>query len=528
VILPPERTIVSIDNEECVEINGPSRQHIEVTCPADGLHVGRVPITDPADIPAVAARLRAAQPAWEDLGPEGSSRFLIQWLNWIMDNNDRLVELAQAETGKSWGDAAFETLIAMEVTNYHTRNARKFLAPRARMPHGLGSVTKKLTIRPRPYPLVGVITPWNGPIGTQAMDAIPALIAGAAVLSKPSEITPLSWTELVRAWNDELGAPPVIECVNGLGATGTAVVDEVDMVMFTGSVRTGRKVAARAGERLVPCALELGGKDAMIVLADADIDRAVRAAVWGGMHNSGQACISVERVYVEASVHDEFVDKLVRRVSELRVGTDAPGAYSSDIGAMATPEQVDVVERHVADAIAKGARALTGGKRKESVGLFFQPTVLVDVDHSMMCMREETFGPTIPVMKVRDAAEALRLANDSDYGLSSSVWSRDGARANRIASRLEAGSVNINNVLMSAFQFPLPMGGWKQSGIGVRFGGANGLLKYCRQQSVVSERLVFPSEPHWYPYDPRKSRLRARVARFLGAHDWMRRLGRTP
>ena len=500
---------------------------LEIRCPADGTPVGSVPIDSPADVAAAAARARAAQPAWEELGPKGRSRYVLRWLDWILDNQDRLVRLAQDESGKSWGDASFETLIATEVINYYTRHAEAFLAPRSLRPHGPASLGKKLVAQPRPHQLVGIITPWNGPIGTQAMDAIPALIAGAAVLSKPSEVTPLSWTELTRAWQDEIGAPPVLQTVNGRGGTGAAVVDEVDMVSFTGSTATGRKIAARAGERLVPASLELGGKDPMVVLADADLDRAVGGAVWGGMHNAGQACISVERIYVEAPAYDEFVDKLVAKVAALCVGKDAPSSYTADIGAMATADQLEIVERHVQDALAKGARVLTGGTRRAD-GLFFEPTVLVDVDHSMACMRDETFGPTLPVMKVDDAEAAVRLANDSPYGLSSSIWTSDADRAQALARRIDSGSVNINNALMSAFQFPLPMGGWKSSGVGSRFGGAAGLLKYCRQQAVMSERIALSGEPHWYPYVAARSLLQAKAFRFLGAHDWRRRLGRTP
>jgi acyl-CoA reductase-like NAD-dependent aldehyde dehydrogenase len=305
------------------------------------------------------------------------------------------------------------------------------------------------------------------------------------------------------------------------------VVDEVDMIMFTGSTRTGRKIAARAGERLIPCSLELGGKDAMLVLDDADMDRATSAAVWGAMWNSGQICISVERVYVEAPVYAEFVSKVTEKVKGLRQGMDPDGSYTSDVGAMATEAQLEIVERHVEDALAKGAKVVTGGRRAKE-GFFFEPTVLVDVDHSMSCMRDETFGPTLPIMKVADEDEAISLANDSPYGLSSSVWTRDAERAVRVARKVEAGAVNINNVMISTFQLPLPMSGWKSSGVGSRSGGAAGVLKYCRQQSVVSERINLKAEPHWYPYKPWSSKLQARLVRLLGAHDWRRRLGLAP
>lgn len=505
-----------------------SVKRIEIRCPADGRTVGSVTAAGPDEVAAVADALRAAQPAWEAIGPRARGRHLLRWLDWILDNEQRLLRLVQLEAGKSWSDAAVELAVVLDVINYFVDNGERFLADRKVRPAGVANAARRLRVRARPHQLVGLITPWNGPLAGPMMDAVGALMAGAAVLSKPSEVTPLAWTEAVRGWREEIGAPEVLAAVNGGGATGAAVVDAVDMVMFTGSVRTGRAIAARAGERLIPCSLELGGKDAMIVLADADLERAAGAAVWGSMMNAGQACVSVERVYVEAAVYEEFVEKVAAKVRPLRTGMDEPGAYSCEIGAMVTAAQVDIVERHIADAVAKGARILLGGKRKEEGSHFVEPTVLVDVDHSMACMREETFGPTLPIMKVRDEDEAIALANDSDFGLSSSLWTRDRHRAERLSRRIEAGSVSINNAIVATFQLPVPMGGWKQSGVGSRFGGPNGMLKYCRQQSVVEERIALKSEPNWFPVRTDRARQMAKLVRFLGAHDWRRRLGRTP
>jgi acyl-CoA reductase-like NAD-dependent aldehyde dehydrogenase len=498
---------------------------IEVRCPADGRTVGYIPNQGAEEVAAMAAELRAAQPAWEALGPDGRAKHLYAWLDWIFDNEERLLELVQAESGKSWGDASIETMVAVEVINYYAKNARDFLSDKSYRPHGPAGITKKLEVHIRPHQLVGVVIPWNYPLGNPLMDVPQALLAGAAVLSKPSEFTPLAWAECVRGWREEIGAPPVLACALGAGGTGAAIVEVVDMIHFTGSTRTGKKIGVRAAERLIPASLELGGKDPMIVLDDANIERAVNGAVWGGLFNAGQSCIAVERVYVQEPVYDEFVSRLVAEVGKLRQGMDAKGSFTADLGAMATENQLEIVERHVQDARDKGARVLTGGTRG-ATGLFYAPTVLVDVDHTMDCMTEETFGPTLPIMKVRDEEEALRLANDSPYGLAGSVWTGSPERADRVARRLEIGSISVNNAMASIFQFPLPMGGWKQSGLGMRFGGPSGMLKYCKQQAYCAERVDLKSEIHWYPYKKSRSKASALMVRLLGAHDWRRRLGR--
>src|SRR6201987_3284496 len=500
---------------------------VEVLNPADGSVVGVV-----ADMPAdqvtrIAAELRSAQPAWEALGPQGRAVYLRRWLNWIVDNQDRILGLVHREAGKSWGDAQIELLVCMEVINYYAKHGAEFLADETRRPHGPASAAKNLRIRYRPYELVGVITPWNYPLGMPMLDVPQALMAGAAVLTKPSEETPLGWAEVVRGWNEEIGAPPVLGCVTGRGDTGRAVVDVVDMVQFTGSTKTGRQIGIHCAERLIPVSLELGGKDAMIVLSDAPLQRTVRGAIWGGLFNSGQSCVAVERIYVEDSVYDEFTSRLVDEVNKLRQGHDAAGSFFADIGALANEAQMAIVERQVDDAVTRGARILTGGKRAER-GLFYPPTVLVDVDHTMACMHEETFGTLLPIMKVSSEDEAIAMANDSNYGLGASVWAASKERANRVGRRIEAGGVNINNAMMHVFQFPLPMGGWKGSGLGHRMGGPDGIRKYYRAQAVVSEKLNLPTETHWYPYSSRKARLSGAVLRLLEMHDWRRRLGRRP
>lgn len=493
---------------------------ITVRCPADGRVVGSVPDMTAAQVHEMATALRAAQPEWEDLGPDGRARHLLRFLDWVLDNEKRLIGIMQEETGKSWGDAQVETAVVVDTVNYFTKHAAEFLADRTIKREGAIALTKNLRVFHRPHQLVGVITPWNGPLATSTIDGIPALMAGAAVLFKPSEVTPLTWAEVTRGWLDEVKAPPVVGCVTGAGAAGAAVVEEVDMIQFTGSTATGRRIAARAGERLIPCGLELGGKDAMIVLDDADIDRATSGAVWGGLWNSGQICVSVERIYVQDKVYDEFVGKLTEKVGALRQGMDPDGSYATEIGAMATESQVKIVERHVADALDRGARVVTGGKRSDT-GLFFEPTVLTGVDHSMACMRDETFGPTLPVMRVRDEDEAIALANDSPYGLAASVFSGNSERADRVARRLQAGAVNINSVLTATMLLVVPMGGWKTSGIGSRH-GAGGIRKYTKTQSIVISRFNLKKDPHEYPYTGRNYKLIGRIVKFFygrGARD---------
>jgi acyl-CoA reductase-like NAD-dependent aldehyde dehydrogenase len=498
---------------------------IEVRNPADGSVVGAVPADTPETVAAKARELRLFQPEWEAMGAKGRKPWLLKFQDWMLDNAEHITDVLQAESGKPRSEAAIEVPMSADGLKYWARNAEAFLADAHPKPHNPLTKVKRLTTAYRPYPVVGMITPWNFPFAMPAIDAVPALAAGASVLLKPSEVTPLSAVEFVRGWT-EIGAPPVLALATGLGGTGAAVVANSDFVQFTGSTATGRKVAVACAERLIPYGLELGGKDPAIVLADADLERAANGITWGGMFNSGQACISVERVYVEEPVYDEFVEKLTDKVGQLREGKD-DHRHRVDVGAMATAAQRDLVQRHVDGAVAEGARVTTGGK-PTGVGTFFEPTVLADVTSEMACMTEETFGPTLPVVKVANEEEAIRLANDSNYGLSGSVWTRDAARGERVARRLETGSVNVNDVMMASFSFALPMGGWKNSGVGARNGGAAGLLKYCRAQAITTPRIPTQSrEMLWYPYSRRKGRFATGIIRAASARG-LRRFGIKP
>jgi len=352
-------------------------------------------------------------------------------------------------------------------------------------------------VRYRPAGVVGVIGPWNYPLTNTFGDAIPALMAGNAVVMKPSEVTPLT-SLLVAEGADAVGLPGgVLSVATGAGETGAALIDHVDMIHFTGSTRTGRKVAARAVERLIPVSLELGGKDPMIVLDDADLERAANMAVQWAMANSGQICMAVERVYVEEGVYDRFVSSVVEKVSRLRQG--APGAPGSvDIGAMTFPPQIDIVDKHVRDAIDKGAQVLVGGRKAAGPGRFYEPTVLTGVDHTMDVMRDETFGPVLPIMKVRDADEAVQLANDTRYGLNSSVFTRDLEKGERIARRLGAGNACVNDALMNYMAQEAPFGGTNESGLGVRH-GPPGIRKYCSSQTIMVTRFGPKRELTMFP-----------------------------
>jgi acyl-CoA reductase-like NAD-dependent aldehyde dehydrogenase len=487
---------------------------VAVENPATGEIIATVPDLGADAVAEMAAKGRAAQTEWESYGFDGRARVLLRAQKWLMDNADRVVETIVSETGKTYEDAQLAEI-------GYAGNAFGFWAKQG--PHYLGDEKikssqvlvkgKKLVLRFSPLGLIGVIGPWNYPLTNSFGDCIPALMAGNSVILKPSEITPLTSLLLADGLRD-CGLPDnVLQIATGRGETGAALVEHVDMIMFTGSTRTGRKVAEAAARRLIPASLELGGKDPMIVLSDADLERAANFATYYSMQNAGQTCISIERVYVEEPVYDEFVAKVSEKVRALRVGK--PDGYGSvEVGAITFPPQLDTIKDHVADAVQKGAKVLTGGETLSGPGRFYQPTVLVDVDHSMKCMTEETFGPTLPIMKVGDAEEAVRLANDSPYGLGASVFTKDSKRGEAIARRLQAGAANVNDAMINYTVLELPMGGAKASGLGSRH-GAGGIRKYCSQQAIVVTRLGMKKELFMYPYSSRTSRLLARFFKFM-------------
>ena len=473
--------------------------------------IGELEAKNAADVRAALDVARKAQRDWGALAVDERARVLRRAVRVLLAREAEFVEVIRRETGKPEAEAlGVELLAACDALSYYARRARRILADRTVPVHLMKS--KKLRIAHRPLGVVGIVTPWNFPFLLSLNPSAQALVAGNAVLLKPSEATPQSG-QLVEELFRAAGLPEgLLQCLPGDGETGRALVEAgCDKISFTGSVATGRRVAEACGRQLIPCTLELGGKDPMIVCGDADLERAAAGAVYGAFANAGQVCVSTERVYVVDSVADEFVRRVVAKTAELRQGAGG----EADIGPMILPSQLDVVDRHVQDAVAHGARVLAGGRRNPAAqGLFYEPTVLVDVDHDMAVMREETFGPVLPIMRVRDEEEALRLANDTHYGLNANVWTRDKRRGVELAKQVQSGSAVVNDCMITYGLPESPFGGRKESGIG-QVNGEMGLRSYCYAQSITIDRFGGKSEMMWFPYTARKTRLMQRVMRFL-------------
>jgi acyl-CoA reductase-like NAD-dependent aldehyde dehydrogenase len=476
---------------------------LAVRDPAHGTVIEELPLDGAESVAAAVARARAAQPAWAALSPKERCRVLKRARREMVKVRGEIIDRLERETGKARFDVAGELMGVCLDIGHLARRAPRWLKTERVSTRPLFGKRGFVTYKPRG--VVGIISPWNAPLNLAIGDAVPALLAGNAVVIKPSELTPLATLRAVEAMNRVL-APDVLQVVVGYGDTGGALVDHVDMICMTGSPETGRRVMERASRRLVPVLLELGGKDPMIVLRDADLDRAAKGAAWGGCMMTGQVCMSVERVYVEAPVAEAFTQKLVEEMSRLRTGENGRDA-EIDYGPFTSPRQVEIVERHLDDAKAKGARVLCGGTRVERPGgIYFAPTVVTGVDHGMALMTEETFGPVVPVMPVRDADEALRLANETRYGLNASVWTRDVERGIELATRIESGNVCVNDCLLSAGVPGLPFGGAKQSGIGTRHGGAEGIRQFCIRQAMLVEPRRRKSEATWFPYSAKRGK----------------------
>ncbi len=493
------------------ELHG--RRKLAVFAPSTLEPLGEMEVATADDVRAAVERARKAQAEWAAKSFEERGRYLLRARDLLVERADAIADVICRDTGKPRLEAMTnEILAACDSLTFYAKRAKRLLRDEKKRLHLMK--TKKLVLSYRPMGVVGIITPWNFPFVLSLNPTVQALMAGNAVVLKPSEVTPFVGLALAQLLADAGLPEGVFQVVSGDGSTGAALVDAgCDKISFTGSVRTGRKIAEACGRALVPCTLELGGKDPMIVCEDADVERAARGAVWGAFANSGQVCISTERVYVVEPLAQAFTDRVVELTRELRQGPETVGDV--DVGAITSQAQLEIIEHQVADAVARGARVLTGGRRNPAYpGLFFEPTVLADVTHDMAIMREETFGPCLPIQVVRDEEEALALANDSSYGLQASVWTRDSWKGKRLANRIHAGGVVVDDVLVTYGIAESPFGGVKESGIG-RVNGELGLKSYCHVQSVVLPRLRGKRELLWYPYDAKSLALVRRALRLL-------------
>lgn len=463
-----------------------TREGIEVKNPVTGEVIGTVVRSSREDVETAVEHARAVQHNWNALGVRERCRVMRKWGDLLWEDQQQAMRTIRDETGKTDTGGFIEVIGVDNAVNYYTQHAPKLLSPQVRSP-GFPVVQRGKVIY-KPHGVVGIISPWNYPMALAMLDAIPALIAGNAVVFKPSEITPYSVLYAVDLMH-RAGVPThVAQVVTGDGNTGAALVDLADYIGFTGSTAVGRQIGIRAAERLIPCSLELGGKDAMLVLKDANIELAASGAVIGACENAGQMCISVERVYVEAPIYDRFVARVKHFAEQVAVG--AGDGFDVHMGSMTHEREVQRVEEHIRDAVEKGAEVIAGGKRRPELGPnFFEPTVLVNVDHSMKVMREETFGPLIPIMKVGSEAEAIRLANDSEYGLSGTIFTTDLDRGERLAMQLNTGDISVNRHTGVAGSPRLPWGGQKHSGIGRR-GGPEGLMRFVTPQSILVDTQI--------------------------------------
>jgi succinate-semialdehyde dehydrogenase/glutarate-semialdehyde dehydrogenase len=477
-----------------------------------------------AEVSAVVVRAHAAQPAWYRLGVRERVSTLDRFRHLLHDQKSEIARLITTEAGKPQTEALLtEVLVVLDAVRFYSENSFAFLRDQA-LPHSnLAMKTKSGRLVREPYGVIGIISPWNYPFSIPATETLAALVAGNAVVLKPSEFTSMIAFELAALlWR--AGVPKdVLQVVVGDGGTGGALVNaNIGKLVFTGSLATGKRIAQAAAARLLPVVLELGGKDPMLVLDDADVDVASSGAVWGAFMNAGQACLSVERCYVHRSLYQPFAKACARKAAQLRLGNGADP--ETDVGPMINERQLRNVEAHVEDARLHGARVLTGGARRPDIGPnFYAPTVLADVTHEMRIMREETFGPVLPIMPFETDDEAVRLANDSDYGLGASVWTRDRARGEAVARRIHAGTVMVNDAVSCFGISEAPHGGVKSSGIG-RTHGIFGLEEMVRIKYLDSDRLPAMKKVWWYGYGESFTRQMEGFVDLMFARSWSKRL----
>jgi acyl-CoA reductase-like NAD-dependent aldehyde dehydrogenase len=466
---------------------------LEVRNPASGELIGTLDVHSEADVAARVQRARRASEVWGSLSHKERRAHLLDFRRELVRRMDDVVDIVHRENGKPRADAAAELFLVVSHLTHAANRAEELFKPRS-VSAGM-MANHRARISYHPYGVVGVIGPWNYPIFTPMGSIGYALAAGNTVVFKPSELTPLSGKLLVECAEAAIPIPDVFQLVTGYGETGAALARaRVDKLAFTGSPATGKRVMAAAAENLTPVLMELGGKDAMVVAPDANVEHAAKSAVYGALTNAGQACVSIERVYVADAVYDRFIREVEKQARNVRVGSGDEAHY----GAMTLDKQIAIVREHVEDALKRGARALVGGLESFK-GRFIEPIVLVDVTPEMKVMQEETFGPVLPIARVSSVDEAIRLANESKYGLGSAVFAREGAE--RIADKLRAGMTAINTVVSFAGIPSLPFGGVGDSGFG-RIHGDEGMLEFVRVKATAEERFVLPmvslafGEPH--------------------------------
>ncbi|KAA5803515.1 aldehyde dehydrogenase family protein [Alkalicaulis satelles] len=431
---------------------------------------------------AAAARLRAAQPAWAALSIEARMERLSAWADAMEARLDEIAAALEADTGRR-RVARLEVAGAIASIRGWVQAAPQ-LAPRADWTPGRSNPALKHSGQYVPYALVGVISPWNFPLTLSLIDAIPALAAGGAVMIKPSEVTP-RFAQPVAASLADAALSDLVAFAPGAGETGQQVIALSDLVCFTGSVATGRKVAAACAQRLIPAFLELGGKDPLIITASADIDLAVRAALRGSVLSTGQACQSIERIYVDRTIHDVFLERLIEAARAVRLNW--PDITQGEIGPVIFDKQAAIIAAQIEDARSRGAVVHTGGQvETHGGGLWIRPTVLSNVDHTMSVMTEETFGPVLPVMAFETVEEAVALANDTVYGLSAAVFAGDLDEAEAIARRLDAGAVSLNDAALTALFYEAEKQSFRQSGLGPSRMGAAGLTRFYRRKALIA------------------------------------------
>jgi succinate-semialdehyde dehydrogenase/glutarate-semialdehyde dehydrogenase len=493
--------------------------------PATGDVVARIPATPPSAISAIFEAARNAQKAWAARPLRERCAMLRRLRDAIFERRNDIANIITRETGKPRAEAILaEVLLALDTADFLARQAPRWLRPERVPHHNIALKARSGWLEYEPRGVVAIISPWNFPFAIPMTELIPALVAGNSVLLKPSELTPASGA-LVGELIETAGFPEgLVRVLQGGGEVGATIIEAGPAkVFFTGSVATGRRIAEACAGKLIPSVLELGGKDAMIVLADADLDVTSSAAIWGGYTNCGQACLSVERIYVEQSVAEKFIELCVEKTKKLRLGP--PADPSADVGPMIRPRQIEKVEQQLCDAEQRGARILTGGNRRPDLGPnFIEPAVVTQVDHSMTLMREETFGPVLAIRPVASVEEAVALANDSPFGLGASIWTRDAWRGTELASRIRAGSVMINDVASYYGISEAPHGGSGWSGWG-RTHSRLGLLEMVQVKYVDADRLPLYAKPWWYGYGEDFAAAAGSVVELMFAPNWTRRIG---